>query len=207
MPRKPRFGCLVVILAVVALIAVIVLWRREHGVPALAGKAADGTTPASIQSSRTRIDAPPAKAGTPYAQRFATWTEKFLNTPAAERPADLMSQGTELVRDRRAEMAELIKKDPRAALEAAVPMAVRQKLPQAIQDQLEERVSGKGFYGVLIATDFEKGTREVRREVVMNDQTYHAYVYGRRLAQVTQERVPLWGVAVPNPANPDGPKP
>lgn len=117
-----------------------------------------------------------------------------------------MIQGADLVRDRRAEMAELIRKDPRAALEAAVPMAVRQKLPQAVQDQLEERVSGKGFYGVLIATDFEKGSSEVRREVILNNQTYHAYVYGRRLAQVTQERVPLWGVAVPNPASPEGPK-
>src|SRR5687767_13381926 len=100
MPRKPRLGCLVVICAVVAVIAVIALWRREHGVPALAGKAAHQTTPPSIQSSQPHIDAPPAKGGAPYTEWFATWTENFLNTPAAERSADLMIQGAELVRDR-----------------------------------------------------------------------------------------------------------
>lgn len=138
--------------------------------------------------------------------KFSNWAEAFADTSDADRTADFMTRGAELARNRRAEMAALIKSNPKAALEAAVPMAVRQKLPQAILDQLEERVSGRAFYGVLVATDFEKLTRDVRREVVIGNETYNAFVYGRRSAQVTQERVPLWGIAVPNPDNERAPK-
>jgi hypothetical protein len=203
MPRKAVLICLFVCTAVV-----IILNRpKQTAPPSLAEAKAPNsvrTVKASPPTPNDQSDAVPAKgpsglAQTPYA-RFDDWTKSFLDSRAD------LAEGVELAKSRRAEMAELIKKDPKAALEAAVPMAVRQKLPQAIVDQLEERVSGRGFYGVLIATDFENGTSEIRREVVLNGQTYHAYVYGRRLSQVTQDKVPMWGIAVPNPENPDGPK-
>ncbi len=139
--------------------------------------------------------APPGERATAVA-KFSQWSETFLNTPATGRTADLMTQGAGLARDRRAEMAELIKRDPKAALEAAVPMAVRQKLPQAIVDQLEERVSGRGFYGVLVATDFEKLTREVRRELVAGERTFNAHVFGAMRAAPTIKDLIFNGIAV-----------
>jgi hypothetical protein len=190
MPRKPLLICLFLCAAVVA-----ILNRPQP----------DENPKTPIANPREATSTNPAQRQRPVdslvgakSQGFGDWTETFLNTPVAERSQDLVNRGVELARNRRAEMAELIRKDPKAALEAAVPMAVRQKLPQAIVDELEERVSGRGFYGVLIATDFENGTSEIRREVVLNGQTYRAFVYGRRLAQVTQDKVPMWGVSVSN---------
>src|SRR5829696_1654687 len=110
MPQKPRLGCLVVICAVVA---VIVLWPRPRGEKPKSQTPNPRETPGAKEpiTVATRETTLPAKAGTPYTERFAAWTETFLNTPAAEQSADLMIQGAELVRDRRAEMAQLIKKN------------------------------------------------------------------------------------------------
>jgi len=204
MPRRIFVFCAV---AVSVVIAAVLFWPRSVTNPMTGGASSvePQTLPAQIAARGATEIAPPKEPATAIA-RFSEWTDTFVNTPAEDRRADLMTQGAKLARDRRTEMAELIKRDPKAALEAAVPMALRQRLPQAIVDQLEERISGRGFYGVLIATDFEKMTSEVRREVVIGNETYDAFVYGRRSAQVTQERVPLWGIAVPNPAKENGPK-
>src|SRR5688572_11211701 len=204
MPRRILLLCAVVVSVA---ITAFIFWPHSNSKPNPGG--ASSVEPETPQRQTAKKDstelAPPTEPVTAVA-KFSQWSETFLDTPATDRTADLMTQGAELARNRRAEMAELIKRDPKAALEAAVPMAVRQKLPQAIIDQLEERISGRGFYGVLVATDFEQMTREVRREIVIGDDTYDGFVYGRRSAQVTQQRVPLWGIAVPNPARESGPK-
>lgn len=199
MPRRILFSGLFVVSVV---LAGVIFWRlaEKSSAPSSQGETSDSQELAPPESSAP-TPAQPAIA----ISKFSAWSDELLNTPAADRTAALLARGAELARDRQAELAELIRNDPQAALEAAVPMAVRQRLPQAIVDQLEERVSGKGFYGVLIATDFEKGTSEIRREVTIGDKTYNAFVYGRRLSQVTQERVPMWGIAVRNPARPNGP--
>jgi hypothetical protein len=193
MPRKTFLLCLAVLCAAVV---AVVLWQRSSTVPGSGGDATAGTTARSSELRRTYGDAAPAKAGTPYT-RFASWSEKFLEASATER-AGLIAEGVELARDRRVEMAELIRKDPKAALEAAVPMAVRQKLPQAIVDELEERVSGKGFYGVLIATDFEKGTSEIRRELIVGGRTFRAHVFGPMLGTPTKDKLIFHGVSLGN---------
>jgi hypothetical protein len=204
MPRRILLLCAVVVSVV---ITAFIFWPRTIEKPSSGGaSSAEPATPQRDPAEKGSTELVASAEPTTAVARFSNWSETFLSTPAADRTADLMTQGAELARNRRAEMAELIKHDPKAALEAAVPMAVRQRLPQAIVNQLEERVSGRGFYGVLVATDFEKLTRDVRREVVIGNETYDGFVYGRRSAQVTQQRVPLWGIAVPNPAKESGPK-
>src|SRR5688572_8106372 len=153
MPRRILLICAVVVSVA---ITTFVFWRRTIEKPAPAGaNPVEPQTPPAQSARTTSLQlAPPAEPATAVA-KFSQWSETFLNTSATERTADLMTQGAELARNRRAEMAELIKRDPKAALEAAIPMAVRQRLPQAIIDQLEEHVSGRAFYGVLVATDFE----------------------------------------------------
>lgn len=95
-------------------------------------------------------------------------------------------------------MRNLIKSDPKLALELAVPVAMRSRLPDNVAQHLEERVNGRGFYGVMIADNLEEQRREITREVVLNGKRYNAYVYGARLSQVTQDRVPLHGIAIGN---------
>src|SRR5688572_24168885 len=153
MPRRILlFSAVVVSVA----IAVFSFWPRSESKPNPGGTSSREPEAPQRQTAEKGSPnlAPPAEPTTAVA-KFSQWSETFLDTPSADRTADLMTQGAELARNRRAEMAELIKRDPKEALEAAVPMAVRQRLPQAIVDQLEERVSGRAFYGVLVATDFE----------------------------------------------------
>ena len=59
------------------------------------------------------------------------------------------SAGLELAQVRREAMAELIRNDPKQALELAAPERVRRALPASIRDLLEERVSGRGSLEVL----------------------------------------------------------
>src|SRR5688572_26125820 len=173
----PRRILLFSALVVSVVIAIVLFWPRATSKSTLAGASSveSQTSKAVAIKGSTKL-APPKEPSTAIA-RFSQWSEIFTNTPSANLTADLMTEGAELARDRRAEMADLIKRDPKAALEAAVPMAVRQQLPQAILDQLEERVSGRGFYGVLVATDFENMTSQVRRELVVGNRTFQAYVF------------------------------
>ncbi len=169
--------------------------------PSASSVAAKTFSPAQPQPNAVAVPVP--KASPPAVAQFAAWTEKLLAAPDVRTKATLTAEGEVLARQRREAIAELIQTDPKLALESAVPFAVRQQLPDSITRQLEERVSGRGFYGVLVATDFEKGRSEVTREVVMGDQTYRAYVYGARAAQTTGQSVPLWGIAVPQPDAPE----
>ena len=127
---------------------------------------------------------------------FKAWSEQFVGSADGAQAA-LLADGEALAAKRREELKELIKTNPRMALESAVPMQVRSQLPEGITQHLEERVSGRGFYGVLIADNFEAGRREVRREVMLDGVTYQAFVYGRRVAQTTKDNVLLYGIAIP----------
>ena len=71
---------------------------------------------------------------------FRRWTE---NLTVAGAGVDLQ-QGIKLAQQRRHELLALIEKDPRRALELAVPDSVRQQLPEEIVALLEERVDAKG---------------------------------------------------------------
>src|SRR5881628_83689 len=138
MPRK----ILLVSLAVVcAALLTIAFWPRHSQKPAESRQPQITLAEAVTAPAPSPVTATPSESAplATRAQRFAAWGEAYLGTAEAVRTPDLISKGAELARDRRTELAELIKTDPKAALEAAVPMAVRQRLPQAIQDQLEER--------------------------------------------------------------------
>lgn len=80
--------------------------------------------------------------------QFNDWSARYL---AAARGArrDLLAEGQALATARRGVLARLIAAEPRRALENAVPMVVRRQLPAEVVALLEERVSGKGFFGVL----------------------------------------------------------
>ncbi|HMJ65223.1 MAG TPA: PKD domain-containing protein, partial [Candidatus Binatia bacterium] len=186
--------------AVCVVLATIFFWLRHDS--STVSKAADGFGEMSSTEAKPSPVLPEVPAATTKIQRFAAWTDNFLKTPQSSPPADLLANGIELARDRGAELAELIRKDPKAALEAAVPMAVRQRLPKAIQDELEERVSGRGFYGVLIATDFEKGSTEVRREMTLNGRTFRAFVYGVWRSRPTTEKIIFNGISLPDSDSP-----
>ncbi|HXI51550.1 MAG TPA: hypothetical protein VNH84_08595, partial [Candidatus Saccharimonadales bacterium] len=120
---------------------------------------------------------PASPAADPIAA-FDAWLEKFSNHRDEATTENSLAEGILLARRRRDALFALIEADPQAALAAAVPIPLRARLPAAFDDLLEERVSGRGYFSVQVADNFETGLRQVRREVVVNQQRYEAFVYG-----------------------------
>ena len=72
-------------------------------------------------------------------------------------------------------------------------------LPKQVTDLLEERVNGTGRMNVdcvLPAPNAPHTHEEFRRDVVMGDHDYHAYVYGKMTYQYTTKNMPVEGIAV-----------
>ncbi len=165
--------------------------RRERAPVAKAAASAVTTAVEIPQPALPRESAPPASS----LAAFQRWAEEFFAAPESDRSA-LARSGVELARERRVELEQLIRTNPRLALEHAVSDSVRGRLPQEVRGLLEERVSGRGFFGVLVADNPDAQAREVTREVVLNGRRFDAFVYGRRSGEVTRERDTLWGIAI-----------
>jgi hypothetical protein len=134
----------------------------------------------------------------PEFAQFRSWTSRYLEAADAKAKQSLIAEGRQLARQRRAAFTKLIKSDPAQALALTVPAAMRKKLPVEILLELETRVSGIGDY-LPMAVDRAPGGRpveSVQRFVCLNNQTYRAYVYGRRTWQTTKYGIPLHGVAI-----------
>lgn len=139
-----------------------------------------------------------AAAEQPEFAAFRAWTERYLAATPAERAA-LLAEGRERAEARRAVLAQLIKTDPRAALAAAVPMAVRQELPAEIVALLEERISGQGRLALnaLTPAPGEPVPAETMyRSASVDGVNYRAHVYGRRETQATVPSASLVGIAL-----------
>ncbi|PAW84683.1 MAG: hypothetical protein B9S33_11185, partial [Pedosphaera sp. Tous-C6FEB] len=132
--------------------------------------------------------------------RFKAWSEKYAATKSAEERAALVAEGGALAVERREVMREMIVKNPRYAIEQAVPYGVRKALPPEVTALLEEWVTGRAEYKMFATTPApgQKPVSTVFREVDINGRTYDAYVYGSRLRERSGRNVPLYGVAIDN---------
>lgn len=94
-------------------------------------------------------------------------------------------------------MKKLILEDPRAALENAVPMVLRQRLPLQIVNELEERVSGKGPLETYVATPLEvTEPTVVQRQVTLNGKIFFVHDFGQRAQLMRLPEFTVNGVAV-----------
>lgn len=133
---------------------------------------------------------------------FDRWARSFTEDAAA---AVSIEEGQRLAIARREALAHEIKHNPRQALERAVPWQVREALPPEITAYLETLVSGRAEYHVYMASPFPEieqrsFTDRTLRYVKMleSGRTYTAYVYGRRLAQMGQPNIAVYGIAIGN---------
>jgi hypothetical protein len=157
-------------------------------------KSADGTAGATVE---TRIELP-ADIEADFS-RFEEWIGKYtVGTPDAK--TALLPAGIELAKARRTTLQKLIVSNPQAALQRAVSWKTRQLLPSSIVELLEERISGRGEFMVLIVDQVDPQTGRMRgkllRLVTLGLKTYHAYVYGRRAGVTTKRSLPLHGIAI-----------
>jgi hypothetical protein len=182
----PRLRLLV--MAFAATVAALLWLRRGENTNHVIAPA---PTPGST-SIATAADAPAPAADALAA--FDTWLARYAAAPREER-GDIAQEGLDLAKARRAELKVLIKHDPRAALDRAVPMVARQQLPPGILNELEERVNARGFFGVLGTLD--GGTAPIHRTALLEDgRRYEAFVFGRRSRQSTTEQAYLNGIAI-----------
>lgn len=165
--------------------------------PAPASDALPIASPAAVQPSADVIASGwHNPAASPFIA-FREWTARYLAAPPEERAA-LLPAGVTAARERRAALAALIRRDPRAALAAAVPVTVRQELPAEIVDLLEERVNGRGELALNAVTPLagKSAAEPVFRSALVNGREYRAYVYGRRASQTTVTSASLVGIAI-----------
>jgi uncharacterized delta-60 repeat protein len=147
----------------------------------------------------------PAKSHVPAGEAafadFSQWAEQYLGAGDGARNAAQVAQGKALAMARRQAMAELIKANPKRALELAAPYRWRQALPPEITACFEEVVSGHGKLEVYCALsvpgpDHRHFQGTALRYVTMQNRTFRAYVYGRRARQMSRSDLAMHGIAV-----------
>src|ERR1051326_3531618 len=173
-------------------------WRGSSalGSSALTGSAKNGNgdspwTAAGRQFALHKLDLTAA-------HQFSAWVEGYLsaNTQTKVSSDQWLAEGQKLAVSRRSLLKELIQTDPRLALSLAITPPVRQQLPEVITQHLEERVSGFGFFSVLVTENFDHGSSALRRQVRIGPSTFEAHVYGKRLGQISRRQTPLFGIAL-----------
>lgn len=132
--------------------------------------------------------------------RFKVWSEKYAAVKSAEERAGMVAEGGALALERREVMKEMIVKNPKFAIEQAVPYGVRKALPPEITALLEEWVTGRADYKMYATSPAagQKPVSQVFREATINGRTYDAFVYGARVRERSGQNVPLYGVALGN---------
>lgn len=191
-----------VCLAILAVAALFQLLQRagpEAG--SAAGASGGAETPGSSLALNPPSAWPPAPprweaAEAPALRDFSSWALRFLEADEAEKAA-LVAEGVELARARRAEFKKLIVEDPRAAVEGAVPMVVRQALPPEVVAELERRVQTRADVEVQAVSEGSGPEEPVARWFTrFGDEELRTYVYGRRTGHNSLTGVPVHGVAV-----------
>jgi hypothetical protein len=125
-----------------------------------------------------------------------TWAVRYGEAAELER-SGMVAEGVRLAQAHRQVLARLIPLDPRQALAEALPVLLRQHMPEEVLRSLEERVSGEGGFGVLCQGGGSDGRKPLRRVVTLDDgREYEAHVYGRRSQQRTMERTVFHGIAI-----------
>lgn len=151
--------------------------------------------PASSVSGAISVSDSTPSADTEAACRaFTDWLERWR--PGSEPwPEAVLQEGIALARARRAILEALIPLDPKQVLARTISWSIRQRLPSAIVAELEEPVAARGRLEVFCATQWPAGGR-ILRTFTFGDRRLEAYVYGRRLRQISASGVGLYGVAI-----------
>ena len=121
-------------LAIAALlVALFLFWPRG----------AEEVAPKPDPAPQAILTQKPVKLSPPV-RSFREWVDAYSAKPDEE----TLAQGKAYAKEHTKEIRRLIFEDPQLAIESAVPMVVRQKLPKEILVLLEDRVRVRGDYEV-----------------------------------------------------------
>jgi hypothetical protein len=144
---------------------------------------------------------PILKDAPPEFLKFDEWTARYAAADAADRDG-LISEGVVLAKARRAGMRRVIQRDPRRALEWALPERLRQLLPREVLAHMEVRVNARGEFSVASAACEHRSEvsgsccSEVRLVRLASGERYIASVYGRGLSRSGSSEAHVNGVAL-----------
>lgn len=154
-----------------------------------------------VKVAPVRQDAPEA------VKAFRDWSKRYFNAEPKDRKA-MITEGEKLADAHRVALGKMIPESPKAALDNAVPMVVRQDLPPQIVAKLEQRLNKRGELALLgavpAATGVQLGSPPIFRmfmpEKPIENQAapeiYRAFVYGDRARMRTVKSARVSGVAV-----------
>ncbi|HYG24106.1 MAG TPA: Calx-beta domain-containing protein, partial [Verrucomicrobiae bacterium] len=154
------------------------------------------SAPTHIASALPRVATPPLNTNSSRETNAFSVFNDWMATRRTNASASTDAQGEALAWKRREAMLQLIQNDPERALAHAAPFAWRQQLPSQITRHLETWVDGRGSFEVAMA-QMQTGTRTYRW-VVIGEQRYDAFVYGRLRTEPSRTNVPLHGIVLDN---------
>ncbi len=139
-------------------------------------------------------------ADSPIFAEFDAWVEQDFNKEFAD-ISEHHRIGGNLALQREKVLKELIRFDPKTALEKAISTEKYNRLPVFITKHLEKKISADGDFLVYFLDEIDPVTgnmssSRIEREVIVGDSKYQAFVYGRREAMTTKLDIPLQGIVL-----------
>ena len=108
-----------------------------------------------VAGAETRLARPDTAAAADPVGAFQRWAREFMDGTVD------LEEGLRLARARRAEMAHLIRDNPRQAIANRVDDNTREVLPEAIREHLEQPIHGTGRFDVRQEYRLAKGKHPV----------------------------------------------
>lgn len=199
----------------VATLAAFTWWRSGSRLQAEASAASAGAPITAQSGSVTPSAAGPASAAAPAAvatipvepvaapgpfSDFARWLGAFQ---AAQRsgaivPPPLLAEGQQLAAARQPVMQQLLRTNPAEALARSLKWHEWAALPVEVQALVETPFSATADYNVLsdCRPASERDTPWPGPQVVLGDEHYEAFSYGRRTGLATKIGTPLQGITL-----------
>lgn len=110
--------------------------------------------------------------------------------------SEFIESGEEIALKRRELFKELMRTNPRKAIETAVSEDSRNRLPSEIAQFVEKRISARGDFNVYAIDEFDFSNHKIEREFVTNNSRFEAFVYGRKEAMTTKLDIALRGIVL-----------
>lgn len=185
--------------------------RSDLSTPEISAAPPDSNQAASRDSGRTesgngspsdspRTERPLGVSGSAKMEMkaFTDWWNRYSVAEPGVRHW-MEAEGVALAAARKPVMKDLIRSDPKAALESALPRRIHSRLPTEVAAHVEEPVSARGNFGVLaqVGIPGEPEPEEpIYRTVTIGDRVWKAYTFGDALDRKTLENIPLHGIAL-----------
>lgn len=150
---------------------------------------ADHCPAAATVERQDRVAVPSRAVNVAPLDAFDAWL-------AGGRESEAMARGAELAQERRAAMKELIRFNPQAALERAVPYSVRQQLPAEIVKLLEMPISTTADLDVEQACGGPGGHSSRHQWLTLGGQRVQVFTYGTRAEVMTKQKLSVHGIAI-----------